>query len=91
MVSKKEGTKSGNEDQEYQVESDIANTLPHTAGRSHLELDGRDRGWMRIFCKGPFAAVVLVVVVVLLLLFIRRKHQTSAFRVAIHRFCATSG
>jgi hypothetical protein len=50
MVSKKEGTKSGNEDQEYQVESDIANTLPHT-GRSHLELDGRDRGWMRIFCK----------------------------------------
>jgi hypothetical protein len=53
MVTKKEGTKSGNEDQEYQVESDIANTLPHT-GRSHLELDGRDGGgWMRIFCKHP--------------------------------------
>jgi hypothetical protein len=52
MVSKQEGTKSRDEDQEDQVESDIANALPHT-GRSHLEVGGEAQGCICIFCKQP--------------------------------------
>jgi hypothetical protein len=49
VESELEGSKGGNEDEEDEVDGDVANTLPH-ASRRHLDPGRRDVVFRRMSC-----------------------------------------